>query len=135
MNDTLDFHKFKDDQYVPVWRAKDSYGHRMIIKRGGLTKVNFNEKSEKSTKKKVVEVFLFSDYFMYATVNREKKTGNIKYLVFEMVHRSLVSCSAWAGKKKEDPVKGAMLVSLPPPSPLRFSPALGLSQFHLAGVN
>ena len=96
----------------PVWKENMRYGSRLVVKRGALTKINFDEKSEKVKKKKVVEVFLFSDYLLYATVHTEKKTGNVRYLVFQMVHRSLAKCEAFAGKKKPDPVKGPFILKI-----------------------
>ena len=114
IQETLDFQRLIKQriEVVPLWDAKMRYGSRLVVKRGGLTKINFDEKAEKVKNKRVIEVFLFSDYLMYATVNREKKTGKVRYLVLQMIHRSLATCTKFVGKKKLDPVKGPFVLKV-----------------------
>ena len=76
----------------------------MLVKRGVLKIADLDSKKNKIKKKKATEVFMFSDMFLYARVVKTKKTGQTRYLVFKVAHRTLLKAAEYKPKdasKKE----------------------------------
>ena len=90
-------------QSMKVWEEDLPKGQRMLLKRGVL-KIADLDKKNKIRKKKATEVFLFSDMLMYARVVKTKKTGQTRYLVFNVVHRTLLKAAAFKDAAKDVPV-------------------------------
>ena len=87
-----------------VWEPDLPKGQRMLVKRGVLKIADLDSKKNKIKKKKATEVFMFSDMFLYARVVKTKKTGQTRYLVFKVAHRTLLKAAEYKPKdasKKE----------------------------------
>eukprot|EP00039_Didymoeca_costata_P008904 m.118488 g.118488 ORF g.118488 m.118488 type:complete len:882 (-) comp14278_c0_seq1:5300-7945(-) len=103
IENTMDYSELHEDDIEHVWEQSHPYGHRMLIKRGVLRLSDMDGKKVK--KKKMVEVLLFTDLFMYARIMKVKKTGVTRYVVFKQIHRTLLKAENYNDMKDQKIIK------------------------------
>eukprot|EP00041_Stephanoeca_diplocostata_P032355 m.1035397 g.1035397 ORF g.1035397 m.1035397 type:complete len:926 (+) comp24137_c0_seq2:221-2998(+) len=78
-----------------VWHKGLGKGMRSLIKRDALELCKLHDSKKKISKRRLMQVLLLSDMFLFAKPVKEKKTGTIRYMVFKVAHRSLIEAKQY----------------------------------------